>query len=118
MNFNEVSFWIQIWNVPVACMTEKCAIFLGNLIRVLEDTKVSGSRMQFRVKIDVKILLQRGLHMFMTEVSREVSLLLQYEYLLDFCYDNGIIRHQYKECTKRRNEKNNPYYLAKKKYGP
>ncbi|PON45814.1 hypothetical protein PanWU01x14_255950 [Parasponia andersonii] len=49
MNFSEVSFWIQIWNVPVAWMTEKCAIFLGNLIKVLEDTEVSGSQMQICV---------------------------------------------------------------------
>ncbi|PON55774.1 Zinc knuckle CX2CX4HX4C [Parasponia andersonii] len=54
----------------------------------------------------------------MIEVSRQVSLLLQYEHLPDFCYDCGFIGHRYKECTRKRPFGEEPSYLAKKKYGP
>ncbi|PON60324.1 Zinc knuckle CX2CX4HX4C [Parasponia andersonii] len=54
----------------------------------------------------------------MTEVSKEVSLLLQYKDLPDFCYNCGIIGHHYKECTRKSFDKTDSSNLVKNKYGP
>ncbi|PON57631.1 Zinc knuckle CX2CX4HX4C [Parasponia andersonii] len=73
--------------------------------------------MRVRVKIDADTPLRNRIHMFMIEVSREVSLLLQYDHLPDFCYDYGVIGHHYKECTRNRSSREEPTCLAKKRYG-
>ncbi|PON98092.1 Endonuclease/exonuclease/phosphatase, partial [Trema orientale] len=69
MDFNQVSFWIQIINVPVACMHENCARFWGSQIGLLQDVEVVGGSMRVRVKIDVTTPLHRGMRCFMEETQ-------------------------------------------------
>ncbi|PON42038.1 Zinc knuckle CX2CX4HX4C [Parasponia andersonii] len=113
MDFYQVSFWIQILNVPIACMTNDCAVFLGKLIGDLEDVEIKCAWMRVRVKIDVRKPLQRGVRVEMEELNREVSLLLQYEHLPEFCFGCGIIGHRARECTRTTND--DPGYLASEK---
>ena len=43
LKFNRVSFWIQLHQVPLFCMTKEVAIFLGNIIGKLEDVDLGTS---------------------------------------------------------------------------
>lgn len=41
-DFNMVSFWVQIFNVPIPCEDEDCTRFWGNLIGIVEDVDLDG----------------------------------------------------------------------------
>ena len=53
MEFSRVSFWVQIFNVPMACDDEERALFFGKLIGYVEDVNLSRPIMSVRVRIDV-----------------------------------------------------------------
>ncbi|PON56648.1 Zinc knuckle CX2CX4HX4C [Trema orientale] len=73
---------------------------LGSLLGVLEDFEIAGGNMRVRVRIDVTVPLSRGIRCLMEDLGKEVSILLRYEHLPDFCYFCGIIGHKARECSK------------------
>ncbi|KAK9155967.1 hypothetical protein Sjap_003447 [Stephania japonica] len=40
MDFSHASFWIQVHNAPLACMTRKVALFLGEPLGSVEDVEL------------------------------------------------------------------------------
>lgn len=101
MDFSCVPFWIQLGNVPMACMYEDYAYYLGGLIGLVEEAEVRGSRIRVRVRINMMSPLNRGIHVYLEEVQTEVSIQLQYEYLPEVCFRCGLIVHRTRECVKR-----------------
>ncbi|PON82315.1 Zinc knuckle CX2CX4HX4C [Trema orientale] len=104
MNFNLVSFWVQFFNVPVVCLTEDCAKFWGSQIGIVEEAEVVRGNMRARIRIDVTMPFCRGICCSMDGIDGEVSLLLRYEFLPEFCYFCGIIGYRARECPKRDSE--------------
>ncbi|KAF4382637.1 hypothetical protein F8388_015465 [Cannabis sativa] len=66
----------------------------GSLIRNVEDVSVANGVMKVRVRINITRPLKRGLRVAIDEKGTNVSLPFQYEHLLEFCYDCGIIGHK------------------------
>ena len=99
MNISLVSFLVHIKHVLLACMNVSCSEYLGKMIGSLEGVEVKDSCLRVKVKINIIVLLRCILRVFMEEVIQEVSFLLQYEYLLEFCYHYGLIGHRVCECT-------------------
>ncbi|PON78901.1 Zinc finger, CCHC-type [Trema orientale] len=118
MNFDLVAFWIHIYNVPVRCMNDDCAMFCGQMLGDLEEVHVKDSCMHVRVKIDVTKPLHRGICCFIEEVDYEVSLLLKYERLPDFCFTCGIIGHQDRECVSTEATISRLQVQTVKRFGP
>ncbi|PON85990.1 Zinc finger, CCHC-type [Trema orientale] len=77
----------------------------GELRGLVEAVSVMRSRMRVRVRVDITKPLCRGLRVCVGEVSQEICLILQYERLLDSCYDCGLIGHKYLECPLQDDEK-------------
>ncbi|PON86542.1 Zinc knuckle CX2CX4HX4C [Trema orientale] len=82
-----------------------CASEWGELLGSVEAVSVVGSRMRVRVRMDITKPLRRGLRVRVGEASKEISLILQYERLPDFCFDCGMIRHKHLECSFQDDEK-------------
>uniref|UniRef100_A0A803PW62 CCHC-type domain-containing protein n=2 Tax=Cannabis sativa TaxID=3483 RepID=A0A803PW62_CANSA len=74
----------------------------------LEDIKLVNGTMKVRVQMNITEPLKRGLRVAVDELGNEVSLLFQYEHLLDFCFDCGIIGHKALDCPLRDFVGNNP----------
>ncbi|KAF4367068.1 hypothetical protein G4B88_016780 [Cannabis sativa] len=66
--------------------------------------------MKVRVRINITEPLKRGLRVAVDEQGNEVSLLFQYEYLPDFCYDCGIIGHKALDCPLKDFAGDNPKF--------
>lgn len=51
-----------------------------------------------KVRLDVFKPLRQELRVFILELGREISFILQYEHLPEFCYGCGVIGHRAQEC--------------------
>ncbi|PON78322.1 Zinc knuckle CX2CX4HX4C [Parasponia andersonii] len=104
--FDYASFWVQIQNAPISCMTPKVARFLGSLIAEIEEIDLGttgnclGTFMRVQVKFDVTKPLRRSITIQVEDIDEEITVLLQYEKLPDFCNYCGIMGHYFRECTK------------------
>ncbi|KAL5758730.1 hypothetical protein ACOSP7_021341 [Xanthoceras sorbifolium] len=105
VDFSLTPLWIQMHNLPLACMSKEAGIFLGNFVgSVVEvDTGSSGSYMgkylRVRVEVDITKALRRGIRVLMGDPEEEVVVVLRYERLPNFCYFCGIIGHLVRDCT-------------------
>ncbi|KAL5747085.1 hypothetical protein ACOSQ2_024382 [Xanthoceras sorbifolium] len=105
VDFSLTPLWIQMHNLPLACMSKEAGIFLGNFVGSVEevDTGSSGSYMgkylRVRVEVDITKALRRGIRVLMGDPKEEVVVVLRYERLPNFCYFCGIIGHLVCDCT-------------------
>lgn len=72
----------------------------------MDDVNLDGLEMRVQVRIDITKPLCRGIWVYMNEVQSEVSFMLSYEWLLDFCYQCGLIRDKLVECVTKMEEDN------------
>ena len=100
-------FWVQMYNLPLKHRTKETRMAIGaSLGEVLEvdvvDTGVQwGKCLLVRVKIDVSCKLIRGKKINIDEgVARWV--LFKYECLPNFCYRCGLLEHDLKDCTQKK----------------
>ena len=104
-SFTHTSFWVQIRNVPLACMDKDFLWDLGGEIGLVEEVQTDdygdciGEYARIRVSINITQPLERILFL-MQEGETDIPMPVVYERLPDFCYCCGIIGHQYKECGK------------------
>ncbi|TXG64315.1 hypothetical protein EZV62_011309 [Acer yangbiense] len=105
MKFNKSEFWVQIHNAPLICMSEEIRRFLGSMIgKVVDfDGGDSGSDMtnflRVRVLLEINKPLRRCLRVDVLWDGVELVMLIKYEWLLDFCFRCGLLRHTIKDCT-------------------
>ncbi|KAL5779811.1 hypothetical protein ACOSQ2_010548 [Xanthoceras sorbifolium] len=82
MRFKKAEFWVQVYNVPLVCMTKGIGTFLGNKIGEFCEIDVGatgdclGKYLRVRVKIDITKPLQRCLKIDLGEKD-EILLLLR-----------------------------------------
>ncbi|KAH7557304.1 hypothetical protein JRO89_XS11G0111800 [Xanthoceras sorbifolium] len=97
MEFRWTTFWIQIHNIPLICMTKQIGIRLGQHIGTVKEIDVGssgdcfGKFLQVHVCIDIQKLLRRALRVKMDGVTEEKTLLLKYERLPEHCYLCGMV---------------------------
>ncbi|KAL5748488.1 hypothetical protein ACOSP7_025530 [Xanthoceras sorbifolium] len=105
VNFNLTPFWIQLHNLPLACMCREVGLMLGGLIgKMIEiDGGSSGSCLgkfiRVRVMLDVSKPLLRGLRVKVGHPEEIYSVVLCYEKLPNFCYFCGKLWHHVQECS-------------------
>ena len=104
-SFTHTSFWVQIRNVPLACMDKDFLRELGEKLGSVEEVQTDdngdciGEYARIRVSINITQSLERILFL-KQEGETDIPMPVVYERLPDFCYCCGIIGHQYKECGK------------------
>ncbi|KAH9782561.1 hypothetical protein KPL71_008951 [Citrus sinensis] len=104
-SFTHTAFWIQIHNVPIACMEKELIQELGGMIGAVEEIETDengeclGEFARIRVLINITLPLKKILFL-KQEGESDIQMPVVYERLPDFCYCCGIIGHQYKECAK------------------
>ncbi|MBA0789337.1 hypothetical protein Gotri_000135 [Gossypium trilobum] len=102
--FRMASLWLRIYNIPLEFMNRHTALDIGNAIGELvainwKDQFGGWTKfMRLKFKIDVIKPLRRIVKLVNKDGS-EMTGLIKYERLPDFCYFCGIIGHTLKTCT-------------------
>ncbi|KAL5576704.1 hypothetical protein UlMin_018403 [Ulmus minor] len=102
--FDSQEIWVQIHNIPLACMNRECAEILGNNIGNLVEVAVGdkgdcwGWYLRLKIAIDISKPLKRVVRLCLREGEAPEMLLLQYERLPNLCYRCGLLGHSSREC--------------------
>ena len=97
-------FWIQIFNLPLKCMTKEIGRTIGSKLGEVMEVDVSdsgvhwGRCLRVRVHIDVTKRLVRGKKITI-EGGEGRWVQLKYERLPNFCYRCGFLNHTLKDCS-------------------
>jgi hypothetical protein len=97
MNFEKVSFWVRMFNLPLAFMSETMGFNLGNSVGVVEEVESDeygigwGEYLCVKICLDISKPLARGCILKLKETTTWVA--FQYERLPRFCFQCGSIRH-------------------------
>ncbi|KAK9145366.1 hypothetical protein Sjap_005269 [Stephania japonica] len=114
MDFSRTAFWVQLHNMPLACMTKKAVHFLGSIFGEVETVDLGefgscdGKFLRVHILINIENPLSTEAKVYLEEVRRLVSIVIQYEKLLDFCFHCGRIGDKYSECEELEGQKINP----------
>ncbi|XP_073130025.1 uncharacterized protein [Henckelia pumila] len=99
--FDEVAFWVQCHNVPIAFsqigIMKKIGAQIGEVEEV--DHGESSSLMGRFVRMRVRINIRKPLKQFLcvgVEDGEEVIIILSYERLSEFCYRCGVLGHSFR----------------------
>ena len=104
VNFNEISFWIQLHGLLVRKMNQEAATLLAAPLGVIEqvaegDSAIgNGQCLRIRVRLDISKPLCRG-RKARFEKGRETWVSFKYERLPNFCYWCGCVTHSEKDCS-------------------
>ncbi|KAK9091008.1 hypothetical protein Sjap_024185 [Stephania japonica] len=80
MDFSRTMFWVQLYNVPLACMTEKAARFLGSIfgevgiVNLGELGGCDGKFLRVHILINIENLLSTGAKAYLEETQRSDNL--------------------------------------------
>lgn len=87
--FDEVPFWIRIYDLPINMQTKETAEAIGNIFGgIIEDDDldytVCSKFMRLRVMVNIRKPLRRGL--LMKSGYKKIWVEIKYERLPNFCY--------------------------------
>jgi hypothetical protein len=105
LSFEEETFWIRMFKLPLACMGRDMGYKLGSTVGVVEEVDTNeegigwGKYLRVRIRINITKPLARGRMLKLKERSYWIS--FQYEKLPKFCYHCGIIWHGAEGCKKQ-----------------
>ncbi|KAL5828003.1 hypothetical protein ACOSQ3_019835 [Xanthoceras sorbifolium] len=103
MCFTQVEIWVQIYNVPLACMNRRVAVLLPDTISEVVELSLKskgcwGKFLRVKVRIDITKPLKRGIRVWLEEVGLMITSPIKYEKLPKFCFACGLMGHSLKEC--------------------
>ncbi|KAG2674102.1 hypothetical protein I3760_13G120100, partial [Carya illinoinensis] len=100
--FNKEEFWLQVYDVPLSCMTQETGLLLGSYVgKVLkvhaDDRGISwGKYLRIRVEVDITKALLRGT--FLNVEGKKCWVPFKYERLPSICFKCGTIKHNHLAC--------------------
>ena len=103
LQFNRVSFWVQIHGLPMMSQTKEAGMRIGETLGMVEKVDVEekgfcrGSYLRIRVSLDITLPLCRGCTVRMGE-SGKIWVDFKYERLPIFCYWCGKVDHDERDC--------------------
>jgi hypothetical protein len=121
MQFEYASFWVRMYNLPLACMGKTSVQKIGASVGVVEDVDVDdddpgwGEYVRVKIKVDLKKPLARGRMLHLPDKSVWVA--FKYEKLPRLCYKCGIILHGLQGCSEEGSFSSNSS-SAHDSYGP
>jgi len=116
IEFISVPIWVRIMNHPLGMMNEEAGKTIGKelgqfMMVDLEDGDVPIRRfLRVRIRLDIHRPLMRGVTVEEDEGLAELWCPLIHEYLPDFCYVCGIVRHTEKMCAIKLKEGERPQF--------
>jgi hypothetical protein len=105
LSFDEETFWIRMFELPLACMGREMGYKLGSTVGVVEEVDTNeegigwGKFLRVRLRINITKPLARGRMLRLKERSYWIP--FQYEKIPKFCYQCGIIWHGMGGCKKK-----------------
>jgi hypothetical protein len=102
MSFNQTPIWIQIHDMPLACMNKRVGCKIGSSLGEVEEVAVAeddvgwGRYLRVRVKVELFQPLERGRSLIQRGQTCWVK--FKYEKLPIFCFQCGRILHEPKGC--------------------
>lgn len=100
----KASFWVRMFNLPSTCMGTAVGSKIGASMGEVEEVETDevevgwGEFLRVRIKMDLAKPLARGRVLKLKGKSHWVT--FQYERILKFCFDCGVIRHGSVGCRK------------------
>ena len=103
-NFNKVSFWVQVYDIPLCYRNKEVAEQICETIGIIQHPKDppdcdGGSFIRVRVSFDISLPLCRG-RLITLDDDREHWVSFKYERLPNLCYWCGRLTHSDKDCEK------------------
>ena len=103
-NFNQVSFWVQVYNIPLCYRNKEVAEQICEAIGIIQHPKDSPdcdgvSFIRVKVSINISLPLCRG-RLITLDDDREHWVSFKYERLPNLCYWCGRLTHSDKDCEK------------------
>lgn len=101
-NFNKVSFWVQVYDIPLRFRNKEAAEQICESIGVIQYPKDPldcdrGSFIRVRVSIDISIPLCQGRFITLDD-DKEHWVSFKHECLPNLCYWCGRLTHNDKDC--------------------
>nr|XP_027124002.1 uncharacterized protein LOC113740657 [Coffea arabica] len=100
--FNLAPVWLQVWNLPIHCLSKAVGKKVGTIFNEVKDVLIpqtggkEGKHMKLLVMIDIKQPLLRGTTVQIIGVNKWLA--FKYEKCPNFCYSCGVIGHSEKNC--------------------
>ncbi|TXG71586.1 hypothetical protein EZV62_000165 [Acer yangbiense] len=105
LKFSQAEFWVQIYKIPILCMTKEIGRFLGGMIGEVLDIDGGnsgdcvGKFMRVRIRMDITKSLKRCLRVDIMGDGTETIMILRHERLPNHCFKCGMVDHSTSECS-------------------
>jgi hypothetical protein len=107
MNFNKESFWMRMYNLPLACMSREVGSKIGSSVGEVEDIDMMedeagwGEFLRVKVLMDLSKPIPRGRKLHLPNQTTWVA--FKFERLPKFCFKCGVMRHGKTGCFRQGN---------------
>lgn len=94
-SFTHTTFWVQIQNVPVACLERYFLQELGGKIRIVKEVETDeyGKYIGEFIRVRISIKMTQPLEKILQEGDADILMSIDYERLPDFYFICGVISH-------------------------
>lgn len=102
IDFENVAFWVRMYNLPLSCMSRAVGQKLGSTVGEVVEVDTNddgmgwGGFMRVRIKVNVSKPLARGRTLKVR--GRAIWIAFQYERIPRFCFSCGVISHGCRGC--------------------